>query len=454
MAKAQRKNKDIVQVATPDNNGQIVVNNMQVRLQSVDRTSTDIAKFLTALQSAESIHYPNRGYLYDIYTQMELDAHLAGIIEKRIATVLNKKLCFEQGEKENEEIGNLIKTKAFRDMLRELMLQKFWGLTGLEFIPGETFAFNSIPRKHIKPNLRIIAKDEYGQDGLSYDGVWNLWIIGHWKDLGILLSCCPYSIWKRGGFGDYAQYVEIFGQPMIIVKYSGYDEKTRTALDQTMRDIGSSTRIMIPNEANWDVVDGKNAQGTGDLQSKFIDACNREMTIRILGATETTSSSSSSGYAQSKEHGKQQDETTKIDLAFIENLLNEPHYFRILESYGYAPGTGHFYFKDEVDLTELQSKINIAKTVAQITPVSDDYFYELSGIPKPDNYDELKEQKEAERQAITGAEEQNDDNPDDPIPGKPVKKKKASEKKTEDLKAVLKQMGFWDKLKAVFFKAP
>lgn len=441
-----------VAVTTPDNNGNITVNNMQIRLQSVDRSSTDILKFKTALESAESVHYPNRADLYDIYTQMELDAHLSGIIEKRISAVLNKKLCFEENEKENNELTALIKTKAFRDMLRELMLQKFWGITGLEFIPGETFAFNPIPRKHIKPNAKVISKDEYGNDGLNYDGVWNLWIIGHWKDLGLLLSCCPYSIWKRGGFGDYAQYVEIFGQPMVVVKYNGFDEKTRAALDQTMRDIGSSTRIMIPNEANWDVVDGKTSNGTGDLQKQFIELCNREMSIRILGATETTNSSSSSGHAQSTEHGKQQDEIIKTDLTDIQNILCEPHFFRILETYGYKPGNGKFYFKDEVDLAELQTKINIAKTVSQVTPVSDDYFYELSGIPKPDNYDELKAQKEATRQAITGADDEEDDtDPDNNPPGKPVKKKK---KKEAGIKEAIKGLSFMQKVKALFSAAP
>jgi hypothetical protein len=442
-----------VAIATPDNNGNITVNNMQIRLQSVDRSSTDILKFKTALESAESVHYPNRSELYDIYSQMDTDAHLSGIIEKRIAAVLNKKLCFEENEQENEEITALIKTKAFRDMLRELMLQKFWGLTGLEFIPGETFAFNSIPRKHIKPNSKVISKDEYGNDGLNYEGVWNIWVVGNWNDLGLLLSCCPYSIWKKGGFGDYAQYVEIFGQPMVVIKYNGFDENTRAALDQTMRDIGSSTRIMIPTEANWDVVDGKTSNGTGDLQNKFIELCNREMTIRILGATENTSSSSSSGYAQSKEHGKQTDEITKTDLIDISQYLCEQHFFRILETYGYKPGNGKFYFKDEVDLAEVKAKLEILQLVAKNTPVSDEEWYKISGTPKPDNYDELKAKKEADHLAITGTGEDDDTDPADTTPAKQVKKKKTT-KKEADVNAALKGLSFWAKLKTLFSEAP
>ena len=33
-------------------------------------------------------------------------------------------------------------------------------------------------------------------------------------------------------------------------------------------------------------------------------------------------------------------------------------------------------------------------------PISDDYLYEFSGIPKPENYDELIEEKKAEKEAM------------------------------------------------------
>ena len=82
----------------PDDQGNIVVNNVQIRLQTVDRTSKDIGAFIIALQAAEAVSYANRTDLYDIYKHLELDGHLMGIIEKRIASVLNKALYFEKGE--------------------------------------------------------------------------------------------------------------------------------------------------------------------------------------------------------------------------------------------------------------------------------------------------------------------------------------------------------------------
>ena len=383
----------------PDDQGNIVVNNVQIRLQTVDRTSKDIGAFIIALQAAEAVSYANRTDLYDIYKHLELDGHLMGIIEKRIASVLNKALYFEKGETQVDEMDDFIRSDVFRKVIKEIMWQKMWGVSGMEFIPGETVAFNNIPRKHINPKLGIISKDQWGQEGLPYDKVWNLWVLGTWDDLGLLCCCAPYAIWKKGTFADYAQYIEIFGQPVIITKYDAHDAKTKVELDEVMRNAGGSIRLQIPKQAEFEMLDGKNSNANGDLQSKFIDACNKEMSKIILGATETTDSSSSSGHAQSQVHSTQQDETIKSDMADVLNALNAPHFIAILKSYGLPVEDGNFCYKDEVDVQEQTAMLNMDKTLSTLVPMDDDYFYETYNRPKPADYAAQKAQKEAERVA-------------------------------------------------------
>jgi hypothetical protein len=380
-----------------------------------------------------------------------MDPFLSGIIEKRISAVLNKKLCFEINEKEDHAITGLIKTKNFRELLRQKMLRKFWGLAGEEFIPGDTFAFNPIPKKNINPKLHLITHDEYGQDGLPYDGIWNLWVTGTWDDLGILLQCAAAAILKRGVFSDYAQFIEVFGQPLMVFLYDAFDQKTKLELDTVMRNMGSSTRVSMPKQAQIDIKDAGRFNADGALQNKFIDICNREMSVKILGATETTQSSSSSGHAQSTEHGKQQDETIKSDLIDIANELNDPHFFRILESYGYTPGDGHFYFKDETDIVEVKAKLDILAIVAKNTPVADDEWYKISGTPKPDNYDELKTKMEEQRQAAI--QNANNNNPDNGNNTPPKKDKKQKQQQKTELQKKLTGLSTWEKIKAVFSEA-
>ena len=71
----------------------IIVNELVIR--SVDRSRKDILTWRSALISAESIYYPNRTRLYDLYADVILDGHLSGVIGKRMDAVLNKELGFE-----------------------------------------------------------------------------------------------------------------------------------------------------------------------------------------------------------------------------------------------------------------------------------------------------------------------------------------------------------------------
>lgn len=374
----------------------LVVNELNVL--SADRSRKDIGDFLGSLQAAENVYYPNRSRLHDLYKNIRLDGHLTGIIGKRIDAVLNKELHFQTNDKRVDEMDELIESEAFRNVIKKVMWNIFEGSAGMEFIPGEKFCFNEIPNKHIKLHKKIIAYDQSGEEGVSYDGVWNLWVLGDNDELGLLLKCAPYAIYKRGALADWSQYIEIFGQPVRVVYYDAYDQKTKIELKQVLDEAGSSLALMIPQQAKFEMMDGKQSNGDGKLQETFKRALDAEMSIIILGNTETTTSSEGSGYAQSKEHSKQQLEITKSDLKYVLNMLNSDEFFRILKSYGYPVEGGKFVYEKEIDLDFLIKRKQIDDSVSQKVPLSDDYWYNTYGLPKPDNYEELKLKMEKEKE--------------------------------------------------------
>lgn len=409
-----------------ENEGKTPLVIQSLNIISVDRTPKDIRNWRDALRHAEAIQYPNRIRLYDLYKDVELDGHLSGIVNKRFETVLNKNLRFESktdGGKV-DAMDDLIDSTPFRNFITLILEQKLWGLSGAEFIPGKDFVFYPIPRKHIKPHLGIIAKEQTGDEGFDYTKAWNLMVWGTNDDLGLYLKCAPYAIWKKGGFSDWAQYVEIFGQPTRVAKYDTYDDKTRAELERTLRESGSSLAMMIPKQVDFEMMDGKTSNGTGELQERFKTACNQEMSIIILGNTETTSTSTSSGYAQAKEHGKQQLEITKSDLVFVTNALNDPKFLNILKSYGYPVDAGKFVFEKETDLEELEQRMAIDEKVASKVPVDDDHWYDTYGVSKPDNYEALKDKMEAERmmRMLPPAPPDNDGDDKKPAPEKKPEK--------------------------------
>src|ERR1022692_4466165 len=84
----------------------IIINELTIR--SVDRSRKDIATWRGALVSAESVYFPNRSRLYDLYEDVILDGHLSGVIAKRIDAVLNKAIFFESSGQRDPQLDKLV----------------------------------------------------------------------------------------------------------------------------------------------------------------------------------------------------------------------------------------------------------------------------------------------------------------------------------------------------------
>lgn len=428
-----RKNNATVQKGK-DNPKELVV--QELSLVAPNRNRKDIGTIKAAIQRAESIQLPNRTQLYDTYHDvMSLDGHLSGVWRKRIDAVLNKNIKFvDKNKKKIDEFDALIYSNKFNRLIELILESRAWGISGVEFIVGNEFDYEEINRKHIRPEQNLIVKSQYSSDGYDIDDLPFVWVIGDKNDLGQLLQCVMYALYKRGGLGDLAQYVEIFGQPVRIIYYDAYDTQTKGELRQLLNESGSSLAMMIPKQAQFQMLDGKTSNGTGELQLGFIRYCDEAMSVATLGNSETTTSSKSSGYAQANVHSKQQLEITKSDIAFVQNVLNEPQFLEILRSYGYPVDGGSFVYEMETDLETLKLRKEIDEFVAGKVPVGDDYWYDTYGIDKPDNYDELKKQMQEreERQALMMQRTftQTDDDDDS---GKDPDKKPDSKDKEKDL---------------------
>lgn len=356
----------------------VIINEINVR--SADRSRKDIASWRNALTSAESVYFPNRTRLYDLYEDILLDGHLTGVVSKKINAVLNKEIIFEADGKQVPEMDVLIRSMAFRDIVRTIIETLLWGISAIEFVPGAELSFHHLPRKHIKPELGIIAYEQTGNQGIPYKDLQQVWVMGSKNDLGLLLKCAPYCLYKRGGLADWAQFIELFGQPVRVIKYDSYDEQTRAELRRILDESGSSLSMMIPRQADFEIKDGKQANSDGGLQLSFIKALNEEISVTVLGNTETTNSSRSAGYAQSRIHQEQQFEITRADIAYTAAMLNSPQFHAILSAYGYPVAGGRFVFTKDKDVDYLHKRIAIDKELAGLINIPESYWHDTYGI--------------------------------------------------------------------------
>ena len=351
------------------------------------RTQYEIDEYLNAIRYAEMRQFPNRTRLYDIYTHMLLDGHLTGVINKRILSVINQQIYYQDANGvEVEAMREFINSHKFRTQNRLIMETLLWGITGIEYKIGDTFDFRPINRKHIKTKTQLISIEQNDQtQGYDYTKIPNIWIIGEPEDLGLLLQCTQYVIYKRGALADWANFIEVFGMPVRVVKYNPFEVGTEAKLNAELNKDGNLLYVMIPNTATFEILDGKSGNANGDLQHTFVKALNDEISIILVGNTETTGNSGTGSQAKSKTHSDQQKEILKSDLAYLESMLNDPHYHNILASYGLpVVEGGRFNIKNEIDISYAIQKIeiDIALSAAGL-PIAEEYFYQTYDIPKP-----------------------------------------------------------------------
>ena len=370
-------------------------------MQYWDNSSKDTKDYRDAVNSAESVHMPIRAYLIDILHKVERDPHFAGIWRKYIASIRNKKLCYyDKSGKKVDEMEKLTKTNEWRKFIEVIMRSKSHGTTGVEFIPGPQFKFVTIPQKHIEPNKRLLLKSPYDHEGIKIEELWNFFIVGDKDDLGFLAFLAPFILWKTGDYGDWAQFCEIYGMPTELYKYDVNDLKTKKAAADLMKNAGGKRRFLFPNQLAFEVIQNSQNTANGELFEKLKDSINKEISVCVLGATETTVSSSSSGHAQSKEHGEQQDEIMNDDLEFVKNTVNDIQIHNILKSYLYPVSDGGYWgYDSEPNLDMLVKKLSIYKQVSEKVPVAEDDWYNTFHIPKPKDFDVRMKKMEEDKQA-------------------------------------------------------
>ena len=344
----------------------------EILIKPMHRGVNDIASWRSALRLAD---VGNRNKLYDLYTDLLIDGYLSDAMDKRIDAVTDCDLSFTVKGKPVDVITELMDTPEFEEFLKEIMRSRFWGISVVEckFLDG--FSFTSIPRKHIRPQTKEVAIREEDAHGIPYAGNDHIIQFGRDDDFGIILKAAPYVIYKRGGFGDWAQFVELFGMPQRIGKYSSMDEQSRRALIRAFEEAGSAPYLVIPKESE---VEQSTLTGSanGALYNDFRSACNEEILITILGQTMTTQDGSS--LAQGKVHLAVQEKKHRADRRYVQRMLNK-YLAPLLEKRDYPVKGGKFKFLDKAQELTVSDTVQLS----DILPIPQKYLYDKYNIPEP-----------------------------------------------------------------------
>lgn len=359
-----------------------------IKIASYDRTNKDISKWKQALKSAEDPDYPDRSKLMNLYHDIMLDGHLTAITEKRILNILNTPLIFQAKGKENELVSNLIETEAFENLLRYIIESRLYGYS-LCWVDITQPGVNApkatlIDRRHVEPTRHKYKYKE--SDSLNAGIDYTLppyppytLTAGREDDLGLLLKCAPYVIYKRGDIGDWATFCEIFGIPLRVGKFPAHDSNARKELNEAMDETGSANSITMPDTCSIDFVENKTSQSGKGVHETFADWCNNEMSKIILASTMTVDAQG--GNYKGEVHAESEEGIFEADRRFVLRILNTQCY-NLLELHGYNPGDAMFKFVDE-DSTPMKDRVEIDLKVNQAVEIDPQYWYDRYNVPMP-----------------------------------------------------------------------
>jgi len=353
-------------------------------IQPAKLESADIGTWRTALNNANR---GNRAKLYDLIDNVMLDPVLSSAVDRRINKITNAEITFQRYGESVEEIDDLIDTPEFELLIEEIARARAYGKSVIEVGFSPEFDVFSFPRKHIKiTNLdkplserkRFIAARTTDQHGYDYTQDDFIFECGRDDDFGYIFKAAAYVIYKRGGFGDWAQYAEIFGMPFLVGKYNSADEKQRDMLFEALSMIGGKPVAAVPDGTSLDVHD--TGGSSTDLYDRFKKACNEEILIAVLGQSMTTTDGSSR--SQAEVHEDTEEGIAQSDRRYVQRMLNR-YLVPLLVKRGYKAEGGFFLFPDAGENISTKERLDMGFLMRREgLEVDEDYFFEISGIPR------------------------------------------------------------------------
>lgn len=372
-----------------------------VILQMPEMFFFDMKAYMNSIKAASGIECSNRVRLYDMYDSALLDLHLSGVIAKRMRGVTRIPIEFQRNGKPDEAINAQLRSPWFKELRKDLLGSEFWGYTLVQFYLDEdgNIRYELINRKHYDPIHRKILKYQGDMDGMPIEMFPNMLFVGKERSLGIFAELLPAVLYKRGDMSDWARFCNIFGMPIREYTYDAGDEEARKRLVMDARRQGTNAVYIHPKESELHLIEAGNKTGSSDLYKTFADYWDSKISIRVLGNTLTTDAKERGTQALGEVHKEEEDDMNADDRDFILDILN--YEMRpIFADLGFNVEGGEFVYARKDKINPSQHIDIVQKLSSMGLPIADDYLYETFCIEKPEDYDRLKAEKEAQRAAI------------------------------------------------------
>lgn len=353
--------------------------------QQLHRIRQDVGRWRQATIAAESVDFPNRKMLLELYNDIMLDATLKALIENRKEIVLGKNWQFvdDAGNVDEALTRELLTSKWFNDFNSLALDSKYWGFSWVQFLDRQTDGFKGvelIPRQNTKPEFGGLVEYPSSIDVVARwnENPWDKWTIfvGQKRDLGLLLSAAPYVLWKKLAIGAWAEFAEIFGVPMRMGKTNTHDTQAFTNMQNMLKNMGVGSWGVFNQDDIVELIE-TNRSDAHNVFDALIKQCNDELAKLILGGTGTIGEKSFVGSAEVHERTLQH--KIQSDLRFM-NYVHNKQLLPLLEMHGFSVAGKRIVAPKEAELSKLEkSKIDLE--LLKTYDIPEDYILSEYGTP-------------------------------------------------------------------------
>jgi hypothetical protein len=263
--------------------------------QQLHRVSQGAQSFKLGVQAAESVMYPNRYLLMQTYQQIVVDGQMqASLLQRKMRVASQKFNLIDSEGNIDKEKTRLLRTAWFSKAMDLAMDSKFWGFSLIQFAPiedSEMLTVELVPRIYVVPEFDLVRTTTATvTEGKKFTKKpYSNWCVGvgDKRDLGLLQKCAPYIIWKNNAMGAWAEFCEIFGLPIRVVKTDVTDDVTRRNAENMMANMSVSSWAVLGLNDEYEILQ-TNRSDSFQVFDKFAERCNSEISKIMLGQTGTT----------------------------------------------------------------------------------------------------------------------------------------------------------------------
>lgn len=369
-----------------------VSNSMKKELIRLQRTTKflqriEVKNWRDSHQEAIDLDNPKYEGLMEVYEDAMLDPHLRSVTQARTLNVLNTAFnILDEVTQEPDDSYQYLDKMWFYNFMKDAHQSLYYGYTPLEFhfdqgsdLSWEVSQCKTFYREHVIPQWRAIVPDVNGTEKLYIDEppYNNNFLLINAENLGLLLQCARYTIFKKYSINHWSKFQDVFGIPGRVAKTDSRDEEVLDMLEHNLREMGASMSMIAPFDSEFEIFEASNT----DAYNVFLEAANladSQVSKIILGQTMTTDNGSSR--SQSEVHERKENSFTKSDLRFIEHVING-QLFPFLIKWGYPLEGKVFKFDQSNKLPLAKSQLEIDTWISQNFDIEEDYIERTYGTP-------------------------------------------------------------------------